>query len=78
MIRYCPSCWSQNTYEAKTCMSCGASLDEKGKAFADRLIEVIGHPEPTRTAIADRSRRFSATAALTAPCDSNSPGGYRK
>lgn len=52
MIRYCPSCWSQNTYEAKTCMSCGASLDEKGKAFADRLIEAIGHPEPTRAVIA--------------------------
>lgn len=52
MIRYCPSCWAENAYEAGSCTTCGASLDETGKAFADRLVDAIGHPEPTRAVIA--------------------------
>lgn len=52
MIRYCPACWAENAYGADTCTTCGASLDETGKAFTDRLIDAIGHPEPTRAVIA--------------------------
>lgn len=52
MIRYCPTCWAENAYEANVCTRCGASLDETGKGFTDRLIDAIGHPEPTRAVIA--------------------------
>lgn len=52
MIRYCPTCWAENAYETAVCAACGASFDETGKQFADRLIEAIGHPEPTRAVIA--------------------------
>lgn len=52
MIRYCPACWAENAYEAKACMRCGISLDETGKDFTGRLIDAIGHPEPTRAVIA--------------------------
>jgi len=52
MIRYCFSCWAENRYAAVVCEACGASLDETGKTFADRLIDAIGHPEPTRAVMA--------------------------
>ncbi|MBK8985076.1 MAG: hypothetical protein IPM39_03190 [Chloroflexi bacterium] len=52
MIRYCPHCWVENAYEAQTCTACGASLAETGKDFTDRLMDAIGHPEPTRAVIA--------------------------
>lgn len=52
MIRYCPACWAENAYAATTCTACGSSLDEAGKGFADRLIDAVGHPEPTRAVIA--------------------------
>ncbi|MCA9866635.1 MAG: HEAT repeat domain-containing protein [Anaerolineae bacterium] len=52
MIRYCPHCWSENTYEAVVCASCGASLDESAKDFVTRLIDAVYHPEPTRAALA--------------------------
>lgn len=70
MIRYCPACWAENSYEAAACATCGASLDETGKDFADRLIDAIGHPEPTRAVIAveilGRLREERAVAALLA------------
>jgi predicted amidophosphoribosyltransferase len=52
MIRYCPTCWAENAYEANVCTRCGVSLDETGKDFTGRLIDAIGHPEPTRAVIA--------------------------
>ncbi len=70
MIRYCPTCWAENSYEASACTTCGASLDETGKGFTDRLIDAIGHPEPTRAVIAveilGRLREERAVAALLA------------
>jgi hypothetical protein len=51
VIRYCPTCWAENVYEANACTTCGASLNETGKTFTDRLIEAIGHPEPTRPSL---------------------------
>ncbi len=52
MIRYCPTCWAENAYQATECAACNSSLDETGKDFAARLIDTIGHPEPTRAVIA--------------------------
>lgn len=52
MIRYCPSCWAENAYEAVTCAACGASLDEGDKDFVGRLLDATGHPEPTSAALA--------------------------
>jgi hypothetical protein len=52
MIRYCPTCWAENAYEANACVTCGASLDETVKDFVDILIEATGHPESTRAVIA--------------------------
>jgi len=52
VIRYCPSCWAENAYEAVTCATCGASLDEGDKDFVGRLIDATGHPEPTSAALA--------------------------
>lgn len=70
MIRYCPACWAENLYEAAVCAACGVSLHETGKAFADRLIDALGHPEPTRAALAaeilGRLREERAVAALLA------------
>jgi HEAT repeat protein len=52
MIRYCPDCWAENAYKATICTTCGASLDETGKDFTGRLMDAVGHPEPTRAVIA--------------------------
>lgn len=52
MIRYCPSCWAENAYEAVVCVTCHAPLDDAGKDFVDRLIDATRHPEPTRAVIA--------------------------
>lgn len=52
MIRYCPTCWAENAYEANICTTCGVLLDETGKDFAGRLMDAIDHPEPTRAVIA--------------------------
>lgn len=52
MIRYCSTCWAENAYEATICTTCGVSLDETGKNFTSRLMDAVGHPEPTRAVIA--------------------------
>ncbi|MBE2201323.1 MAG: HEAT repeat domain-containing protein [Anaerolinea sp.] len=52
MIRYCPHCWAENAYEATLCAACGMTLEEAEKDFVARLIDAIGHPEPTRAALA--------------------------
>lgn len=52
MIRYCPVCWAENIYEADVCAVCGADLRETDKTFFDRLIDAVGHPEPTRATLA--------------------------
>lgn len=53
IIRYCPTCWVENAREATVCASCGASLVEPAdKDYAARLIDAIGHREPTRAVLA--------------------------
>jgi HEAT repeat protein len=52
VIRYCPSCWEENEYEAVVCAACGAPLDDGDKDYISRLIDATRHSEPTRAALA--------------------------
>ncbi|HBY98920.1 MAG TPA: hypothetical protein DEP84_34065 [Chloroflexi bacterium] len=71
MRRFCPSCWAENEPRATVCAACGATLDETGKDFVAKMIDAVGHPEPTRAGIAievlgQRLREPRAVDALIA------------
>lgn len=71
MRRFCPNCWAENEPQATVCAACGATLDETGKDFVAKLLDAVGHPEPTRAGIAievlgQRLREPRAVDALIA------------
>lgn len=47
MVFYCPNCWKELPGEQQLCPHCGqkiSSWDEK--AFTDKLLQALSHPEP--------------------------------
>jgi HEAT repeat protein len=70
MIHYCPHCWEDIPEGANPCPHCGATTDETGLPFVDRLLLTLGHPEPTRAGLAidilaERLREPRAVPPLT-------------
>lgn len=46
---YCPHCWHELQEDVAVCPACGKEIKEswKAKAFVEKLIEALRHPEPT-------------------------------
>jgi HEAT repeat protein len=70
MVFYCPNCWKELSGAQEGCPYCGqkiSSWDEK--AFTDKLLQTLSHPEPETPAravyILGERKTTEAVAALT-------------
>ncbi len=47
LMQFCPNCWTENPFEARTCERCGAELSETEMISSDQqLMQALHHPVP--------------------------------
>ncbi len=47
VIRFCPTCWAENAFDATICYRCGASLiDDETLSYDEKLMQALHHPIP--------------------------------
>jgi HEAT repeat protein len=70
MVFYCPHCWKELRGAQESCFHCGKKISSwDDKAFTEKLVQALSHPEPETPVravyILGEKKTAAAAAALT-------------